>query len=302
MATKAPKIAETPSVTLTKIKPTKVVKKPAATKTPATKKPVVKKPVVKTPKVATKKPAVKKPAVAIKNPKVVKPASKTRPAKPKAAIIHFVLDRSGSMAGNTWIEAIGGTNTFISEQKEVPGKATFSLSVFDDHYDRIYDNVDIKDVTPLSAGNTSYAPRGGTALYDAVGKTLNDELARKAPKSTLRIIAIQTDGQENASKEHNQTSIKLLVEKTKALGWQVLFLGANLDVAKFSMDAGFSPTATAAYNTNLAGSTTRALNTLSFSTTSYRNQGGGSIDYAAAIAKADTEAEAKAKAKLTVTK
>ena len=82
-----------------------------------------------------------------------------------------------------------------------------------------------------------YIPHGTTALLDAVGKAIHHignvhKYARKedVPERTLFIIT--TDGLENASKHYSYDQIKQMIERQKEkYGWEVLFLGANIDAA-----------------------------------------------------------------------
>jgi hypothetical protein len=46
------------------------------------------------------------------------------------------------------------------------------------------------------------------------------------------LVTIFTDGQENASKEFNDQSIKRLIEELKAQQWTFTYIGANHDVQK----------------------------------------------------------------------
>ena len=51
---------------------------------------------------------------------------------PNHTEIAFILDRSGSMA--SMVEpAIAGFNNLLAEQQALPGRARFSLVLFDDH-------------------------------------------------------------------------------------------------------------------------------------------------------------------------
>ena len=43
------------------------------------------------------------------------------------------------------------------------------------------------------------------------------------------IFAIITDGYENASRRYDYPSVKQMIEQQKELGWEFLFLGANID-------------------------------------------------------------------------
>ena len=48
-------------------------------------------------------------------------------------------------------------------------------------------------------------------------------------KSNKVIVAIITDGKENASREYNKATIKDLIDKKQKEGWEFIFLGANID-------------------------------------------------------------------------
>jgi hypothetical protein len=79
--------------------------------------------------------------------------------------INVIIDQSGSMRGLT-TDTIGGYNTFLSEQKIVPGEAVFTLCLFNTDYRLVHDCTPLTGVPDLST--QSYRPSGGTALLDAV--------------------------------------------------------------------------------------------------------------------------------------
>lgn len=64
-----------------------------------------------------------------------------------------------------------------------------------------------------------------TALNDAIGKTINDV----NQFGTNVVVLIQTDGQENSSKEYKLDRIKSLIKEKEKLGWEFNFVGAGLD-------------------------------------------------------------------------
>lgn len=143
--------------------------------------------------------------------------------------IHVVsiLDRSGSMNG-TEKEVIGAYNAFIEEQRKIAQttntKIKASLILFDDQYETVYSKLAVDSVQPLN--EQVYYTRGMTALYDAIGKTINAFEGKDKV-----IFFIETDGQENASKEFNHSTLKALVEKKTASGWDFNFVGADLSSA-----------------------------------------------------------------------
>lgn len=169
--------------------------------------------------------------------------------------ITVILDRSGSME-SCRTDAEGGLNTFVKTQAEQPGEALFSLVQFDNEYEFVHRGVPIKDVPKYTL-----APRGGTALLDAVGRTINETGARLASMSEddrpgLVIIAILTDGHENSSKEFVRSQIREMIERqTKDYNWQFTYLGANQDAFAAANSMGISSASTLNYSTAKSGDT-----------------------------------------------
>lgn len=143
-----------------------------------------------------------------------------------------IIDRSGSM-GAIKDDAIGGFNNFLESQKKLPGEASISLILFDHEYLMPIQNADLMSVEPLT--EKTYAPRGTTALLDAVGKTINNLWNRLANMTEQErpdrvIVCILTDGYENASHEFSRSKIKEMIEyHQEKYQWQFLFLAANQD-------------------------------------------------------------------------
>lgn len=52
---------------------------------------------------------------------------------------------------------------------------------------------------------------------------------KEEEKPSKVLVAITTDGLENSSNEYSYSSIKSLIEEKKKLGWDFIFLGANID-------------------------------------------------------------------------
>ena len=146
--------------------------------------------------------------------------------------IAYVLDRSGSMQSLA-SDAIGGFNAFISNQKQVEGRANFTLVLFDHEYLVIHKSVDIQQVPELDA--KTYVPRGQTALLDAVGRTIDDLGAALAGLSEAErpakvIVAIFTDGLENASRVYTTERLAASIQHQQdKYNWEFLFLAANQD-------------------------------------------------------------------------
>ena len=168
----------------------------------------------------------------------------------KPTQIVVVLDRSGSM-DSIAKPTVEGLNSFIKEQRNAKGDATMTLVQFDHEYQIDYTAKPIKEVKDLINGET-FCPNGTTALFDAVGKTIND-----LNTTDDVIFVIVTDGHENASKEYDQRKVFGLIEEKKNMGWNFLFLGANQDAIKAGASMGISASNSVNYN-----ATADSVNTL----------------------------------------
>ena len=174
----------------------------------------------------------------------------------KTTEIICILDRSGSM-GTIMTEAMGALISFVDEQKKLPGEANFTLVAFDDQYEVKYNKMPLAQV-----GHISFIePRGMTALYDAIGKAVNSAIsAEKA------IVLIQTDGQENSSREYNNEKIKQLIADREKAGWQFVFIGAGIDA--FASGAAIGLSAQSCVNVAASAEGMRAYGSVMDSNTS----------------------------------
>jgi hypothetical protein len=179
-----------------------------------------------------------------------------------------IIDRSGSMA-TIAPDAIGGFNTFLADQKTVPGEARMTLALFDDKFEYVYTGQTLTAAEPLT--DKTFVPRGGTALLDAIGRTLNEQGARiKADGWAEKVIVcILTDGGENQSREFRQAQIKEMVKHAESHGWSFVFLAANQDAFAAADSYGISAQHTASFSANAAG-TQAAYQSMSTTTRSLR--------------------------------
>lgn len=168
----------------------------------------------------------------------------------------MIIDRSGSM-GSCWSDVAKGYEQIIKDNKDEPGKCTFTVVAFDNAYDVLEDFTDIKDVKET----LSVFPRGMTALLDAVGKTIVtvgeklNKLDEKDRPGKVMVI-IQTDGEENSSREYKKDQIKkLITEQTEKYAWQFQFIGASLDAVNESQSWGIRAANTSVYDTNNSAAT-----------------------------------------------
>lgn len=180
--------------------------------------------------------------------------------------IGFIMDRSGSM-GAMAIEASNAFNTFIEDQQQVEGEATLTLVQFDNKYEVVHDFIDINDVPTYQL-----VPRGATALLDAIGITINtigERLAalpeEERPEKVL--IAIMTDGYENASQEFTGDKIRSMIERQEnEYSWTFMYLGANQDSFAVAQSFGVS-----VGNTKNFVNAADGMSSINLATTSYRS-------------------------------
>lgn len=147
---------------------------------------------------------------------------------------YILLDRTGSM-GSIWTEALGSVNTYArSLADESDGEkidTAITVAVFDAQdglqFDVLRRDVGAGGWTDITSDEAS--PRGMTPLYDAIGKVVS--LAETdAPEKA--VIVIMTDGEENSSRELNKDAAKAALDRARAKGWEIVFLGAEF--ANFS--------------------------------------------------------------------
>lgn len=152
----------------------------------------------------------------------------------------FIIDRSGSMSGLE-SDTIGGFNSVISKQKKEKGRTIVSTVLFSTELETVHDRVDIGEVKKMT--KKQYCVGGCTALLDAVGITV-DRIRRRQEnddeKVKTTLVVIITDGCENSSQEYTYANVKNLIDRQKENGWDFLFLGANIDVAKEAGRMGIS--------------------------------------------------------------
>jgi hypothetical protein len=139
--------------------------------------------------------------------------------------IVVVLDESGSMhpVRETICSAL---NSFIEEQRQVKGRhCSFTLVKFNQNVTRVIQNCDLQEILPLSGSD--YQPDGTTALFDAVGDTIN---WFRYERDVLMVII--TDGQENASRQYRKNEVmRMIKEKEDHCGWSYVYLGCDLQTA-----------------------------------------------------------------------
>lgn len=183
-------------------------------------------------------------------------------------LIHIILDKSGSMSGSV-NPTISGFNEFLANMKAEVPDASVGLTLFDTEYEERYVGAPIRKVLDLT--RATYRPNGNTALYDAIGRTINS--IKNLPQQPDKVVVcIITDGQENSSHEFNQKQIFDLIEEKKQDGWQFTFLGADQDAYAAGMQLGVPVASTMNYGKSMVGTQSMFANVSSSSSSYLRGE------------------------------
>ncbi|MEP7210691.1 MAG: vWA domain-containing protein [Alphaproteobacteria bacterium] len=144
---------------------------------------------------------------------------------------YVLLDRSGSMQ-SLWVEALSSVNAYAkgladrSDGHSVDSHIT--LAVFDGQNGLQFDT--LRKKTPAlhweTVTDAEATPRGMTPLLDALGRIVSMAETDNPDKA---VIVVMTDGEENDSREVTREGAKAALDRVKAKGWEVIFLGANFD-------------------------------------------------------------------------
>jgi len=189
--------------------------------------------------------------------------------------IMVILDRSGSMA-SIRDDTVGGFNTFVKDQKAEPGTATLTFVQFDslEPFEVVHRFKALQEFPDL--GYDDYSPRGSTPLLDALGMGINQLEAdivglKEEDRPSRVVVAIVTDGQENASLEFKKDQIETMIKaKTEKDAWEFAFLSADLAAIKDAGDLGIL-SAKQLYYKKMGGGSKVAWNALSAEVAHYRS-------------------------------
>lgn len=170
--------------------------------------------------------------------------------------VAFVLDASGSMYHLT-DDTIGGFNSVIESQKKEKDEVVVTTVIFDTGVTMLHDHINIREIEPLN--HDTYKTGGCTALYDALGTTIDSIGARlvetpEEERPAQVLVVIITDGAENASKEYSFNDIKERVEtQQNVYSWKFMFLGADLNSMNQAQNLGISRGMSKMYTTSTVG-------------------------------------------------
>lgn len=204
-------------------------------------------------------------------------------SKPTTHVLPIV-DMSGSM-GHLADDVRGGFNTYVEELRaDTEKNYRLSVTLFDTEFIPLCVGAELCDVPELTAAN--YRPRGMTALLDAVGKTITEfESATTLGDDDRVLVVVQTDGQENRSREYTAAAVAALIKEREATGkWSFVFLGAGPDTWRQADAMGFAHGSTVSLDAS-SQATRGSYSGLGDATRSY-SRGGSAEDSAVAVAAA----------------
>lgn len=168
--------------------------------------------------------------------------------------IEIVIDISGSMGGKE-NDVVGGINSLLEKQREGVrengGVVKVNIRKFDTSLETIVENADVLTVKNLVVNDVR--ARGGTALFDAVGKTISSfgsylASLNESDRPKGIVCVFYTDGEENSSKEYSLDKIKAQIkEQEDVYSWQFFFLGEGINGFTGGQNIGFNAMRSASF-------------------------------------------------------
>lgn len=164
------------------------------------------------------------------------------PDTTRDTVVVMVLDETTSMSSIA-SETVDGVNAFFhalrtnaNPNKVMVGCWSFSAHTNEPVMRRVAPISSLLDWKPIE--RSAYRPRGFTPLYDAVAHGIGyaedmaaQTLAIKGERAKV-IVVIQTDGDENQSREITLSALQRMISRRKEDGWEFVFLGADLGAAR----------------------------------------------------------------------
>lgn len=176
--------------------------------------------------------------------------------------IYVLLDRSGSMQSIKH-DITGGFDAFVADQRAATGECRMTLARFDNEYELVFSDLPIAQVGPLRLD-----PRGSTALLDSMARLITEAGAKLADlpeheRPGTVVVAIMTDGYENASREWTHPAVKALVDQQSGTyGWQFLYLGADQDAVEVGRGLGINGAHAMTYSRGSAAAAMQATSAM----------------------------------------
>ena len=147
-----------------------------------------------------------------------------------------LLDRSHSMQTlqSTTLKAV---NSLLAEQKQLGATTTtLSLMLFNHRCETVVECQPLAAVPDLTPAD--YQPGGDTALWDGIGGMI-DIIGQRSDTSATHsrvIIAIITDGEENASLRYTLAQVRaMIVRRQTTCGWSFILIAPKAASLAFKL-------------------------------------------------------------------
>ena len=164
--------------------------------------------------------------------------SRKKPSREKIREIIIVLDKSGSMM-SMFDSVVKGYQHFLDQIEKSKKLSYITLVLFDKNVDEVFTRKSVDE-----ARDFKYLPEDGTALYSAIGWTIESVSETQGSLSDVNkasevLFAIITDGEENSSKNIDKDELREMITiKREVEGWKFVFLGATPEVCRQGEDLG----------------------------------------------------------------
>ena len=150
--------------------------------------------------------------------------------------IVLILDASGSMQSQK-SDVIGGINETILQQRKLNSSENphikFNVVQFNDSVASPTEST--LDVAAFLT-NEDYVTRGGTALFDAIGFTIE---LYKAERNV--VFLVMTDGQENSSRNFTHSQVTNLINTMiESNNWNFVYLSEDLSTFQQGQSVGIN--------------------------------------------------------------
>lgn len=170
---------------------------------------------------------------------------------PSEIHVMLVMDDSGSMAGYI-SPARTALRSLIDSVKAMPGKVDITVYKFGT---RVTQLAYVPKLEMLGNIEGELNGRSGqTALFDAIGRAIEDASTFQKRKDVSYFLGIVTDGEENNSREYNAASIHRKISERLATGaWTIAFAGAGHNPRACAAEIGIPPGNVAVFSASARG-------------------------------------------------
>lgn len=210
----------------------------------------------------------------------------TVPAAAPKTYAAVLLDESSSMSRHqaSALEGFNAQVQVIRSGAEQAGNTAVSLVAFNALVRPVLVNRPAQELHPLSP--EQYRPNGGTALFDAIGSTMESLLEQPDIHSpqTAVLVAIFTDGEENSSRRFSGETLKQLVTRLEATGrWTFTLMGPQGTSVELASILNLRAGNVATFNPQDVGSTRDAFASMTRAATNYMSLRGQGVMASASL-------------------